>query len=68
MYCMCSEHALTLYILGISLGGRQDMYTEQLVDSVVDRARHVMTSSCVVRGDCRLCPEVTRERQSMLCS
>ena len=44
------------------------MYTERLVDSVVDGARHVMTSSCVVRGDCRLYPEVTRERQSMLCS
>ena len=40
------------------------MYTERLVDSVVDD----MTSSCVVRGDCRLCPEVTRERQSMRCS
>ena len=42
------------------------MYTERLVDSVVDRARHVMTSSCVVRGDTHLCLEVTRERQSML--
>ena len=42
------------------------MYTERLVDSVVDRARDIMTSSCAVRGDSRLCPEVTRERQSML--
>ena len=33
------------YILGISLGGRQDMYMERLVDSVVVRARDVMTSS-----------------------
>ena len=63
---MCSECALALYILGISLGSRQDMYTERLVDSVVDKARHVMTSSCVVRGDFHLCPEVPRERQSML--
>ena len=62
----CSERALTLYILGISLGGWQDMYTERLVDSVVDRPHHVMTSSCVVRGDSRLCPEVTREHQSIL--
>ena len=53
------------YILGSSLGGRQDMYTERLVDSVVVRARDVMTSSYVVRGDSRLCQEVTRERQSM---
>ena len=62
---MCT---LALYILGISLGGRQDMYTERLVDSVVDRVRDVMTSSCVVRGDSRLCPKITRVRQSMLCS
>ena len=32
---ICSERALTLYIVGISLGGWQDMYTERLVDSVV---------------------------------
>ena len=32
---MCSERALALYIVGISLGGWQDMYTERLVDSVV---------------------------------
>ena len=44
------------------------MYTERLVDNVVDRARHLMTSSCVVMSDSRLCPEVTRERQSMLVS
>ena len=44
------------------------MYMKRLVDSVVDSARDVMTSSCVVRGDCHLCPEVTRESQSMLCS
>ena len=25
----CSERALALYILGVSLGGRQDMYTER---------------------------------------
>ena len=31
------------------------MYTEWLVDSVVDRARHIMTPSCVVGGDSRLC-------------
>ena len=42
------------------------MCTKRLVDSVVDRARDVMASSCVVRGDCRLCPEVTRELQYML--
>ena len=30
------------------------MYTERLVGSVVSRARHVVTSSCVVRGDSRL--------------
>ena len=52
---MCSKCALALYILDISMGGRQDMYTKRLVGSVVSRARHVMTSSCVVRGDCRLC-------------
>ena len=31
------------------------MYTKRLVDSVVSRARDVMTSSCVVRGDSRPC-------------
>ena len=31
------------------------MYTKRLVGSVVSRARHVMTSSYVVRGDSRLC-------------
>ena len=44
------------------------MYTERLVDSVVERARDVMTISCVTRGDFRVYrwrpPEVTRERQS----
>ena len=50
---MCSERALALYIVGISLGGWQDMYTERLVDSVVGRARDVMTISCVARGDSR---------------
>ena len=35
---MCSERALTLFILGISLGGWQDMYREWLVDSVVGSA------------------------------
>ena len=29
------------------------MYTEQLVDSVVGRARDVMTISCVAMGDSR---------------
>ena len=33
---LCSERALTLYILGISLGGGQDIYTEQVVDSVAE--------------------------------
>ena len=33
---MCSERALTLYILGISWGGWQYMYTEQVVDSVAE--------------------------------
>ena len=46
------------------------MYTERLVDSVVSRARDVMTPSCVVRGDPRAGrwrpPEVTRAWQSML--
>ena len=37
------------------MGGRQDMYTKRLVGSVVSRACHVVTSSCVVRGDSRLC-------------
>ena len=67
---ICSERALALYILDISLGVWQDMYTERLVDSVVGRARDVMTISCVVRGDSRACrwrpPEVTRAWQSML--
>ena len=39
---MCSERALTLYIVGISLGGWQDMYTERLVDSVGEKARYVL--------------------------
>ena len=39
--------------MGISLGCRQDMYTEWLVDSVVGRAWDVMTSSGVVMGDSR---------------
>ena len=43
---ICSERALTLYIVGVSLGGWQDMYTERLVDSVVGRTRVVMT--CLV--------------------
>ena len=51
---MCSERALTLYIVGINLGGWQDMYTERLVDSVGERARDVMTISCVTRGDSRV--------------
>ena len=46
------------------------MYTERLVDSVVGRARVVITVSCVARGDSRAYqwrpPEVTRERQYML--
>ena len=50
---MCSERALALYIVGISLGGWQHMYTERLVDSVVGKARDAMTVSCVVRGDPR---------------
>ena len=69
---ICSERALALYIVGISLGGWQDMYTERLVHvhSVVGRAQDVMTISCVARGDSpayRWRPrEVTRARQSML--
>ena len=31
-----SYRALTLYILGISWGGWQDMYTEHVVDSVAE--------------------------------
>ena len=43
------------------------MYTERLEGSVVSRARHVMTSSCVVRGDSRLCLESdTSASQSVL--
>ena len=65
-----SECALALYILGISLGGWQDMYTERLVDSVVGRARDFMTFSCMVRGNSHACrwrpPEVTQAWQSML--
>ena len=67
---MCSERALALYIVGISLGGWQNMYMEQLVDSVVGRVRDAMTTSCVARGDSRAYRwrprEVTRARQSML--
>ena len=67
---MCSERALTLYIVGISLGGWQVMYTERLVDSVGERARDAMTISGVTRGDSRVYRwrprEVTRARQSML--
>ena len=37
------------------------MYTERLVDSVVERARDVMTASCVVRGDSRPCRWRPRE-------
>ena len=45
------------------------MYTKWLVGSVVSRARHAMTSACVVRGDSRLCLRSdTRTSQSMLCS
>ena len=45
------------------------MYTKRLEDSVVSRARHVVTSSCVVRGDSRLCLESDmRASQSMWCS
>ena len=45
------------------------MYTKRLEDSVVSRARYVVTSSFVVRGDSRLGPESdTRASQSMLCS
>ena len=66
---ICSECALALYILYISLGCRQVMYTERLEGSVVSRVRHVMTSSCVVRGDSRLClGSDTRASQSMLYS
>ena len=70
--CICSERALALYILYISLGGRQVMYTKRLEDSVVSRARPhgpVVASSCVIRGDSRLCLESdTRASQSMLCT
>ena len=65
-------YVFTTYIVGISLGGWQDMYTERLVDSVVGRARDTMTISCVARGDSHAYrwrpPEVTRARESMLCS
>ena len=54
IYYTCSERALALYIVGISLGGWQDMYMERLVDSVVGRARDAMTISCVARGDSRV--------------
>ena len=54
-------YVFTTYIVGISLGGWQDMYTERLVDSVVERARDVMTSSCVARGDSRPCRFRPRE-------
>ena len=46
------------------------MYTERLVDSVLGRARDVMTILCVARGDPRAYQwrprEVTRARQSLL--
>ena len=62
-------HSHCIIILGISLVGRQVMYTERSEGSVARRARHVMTSSCVVRGDSRICLESdTRASQSMLCS
>ena len=67
---MCSERALTLYIVGISLGGWQDMYTEWLGDSVGERTRDVITILCVTRGDSRVYRwrprEVTLAGQSML--
>ena len=50
---ICSECVFVLYIVGISLGGWQDMYTEELVDSVVGRARDVTIVSCVARSDSR---------------
>ena len=63
----CSERALALYILGVGLGSRQAMYTKRLDDSVVSRARHVVTYSCVIGGDSRHCLESdTRVSQSML--
>ena len=66
----CSERALTWYIVGISLGGGQDMYTERLVDSVGERERDAMTILCVTRGDSQVYRwhprEVTRAHQSML--
>ena len=50
VFC-CDPNPITVaYIFDISLGGRQDIYTKRLVDSVVSRARDDMTSSCVVRG------------------
>ena len=39
------------------------MYTKRLEDSVVSRARHVVTSSCVVGGDSVW--KVRRERVSL---
>ena len=41
------------------------MYTERLVGSVVSRVRHVVTSSCVVRGDSSV--EVSHIRRSDTC-
>ena len=37
-YCICSESALILY----NRGGRQDMFTKQLVESVGGQARVMM--------------------------
>ena len=66
----CDTRSVRVYIVGISLGGWQDMYTERLVDSVVGRAQVVMSVLCVARGDPRAYRwhprEVTRARVYML--
>ena len=67
---ICSERALALCVVGVGLGGGQDVCAERLVDSVGEGARDVVTVSCVAGGDSRVSRwrprEVTRARQSML--
>ena len=55
------SHCILYYkVVGISVGGRQNMFTKQLVDSVVRQRAGCCDVLVRCRGDCRLCPEVTR--------
>ena len=69
----CSEHALTMYIVGISLGGRQGMFTKRLVDSVVRRGMllrpHALSGviSALSRSDTRTLVYVVFLRGTDVC-